>query len=97
MIGEVKKPIWSTTTKRFHQCGISVLFQVNSENIRVPIRLFGGNSDLLADLTDLQRFWDNLVPTYKTFYQVYNAGHCTFMWGKDTRPWMADVLNMLKA
>jgi hypothetical protein len=53
----------------------------NSEKIRVPLRLFGGTSDLLADLTDLEFFWSQLNPDVKKFYKAYNAGHCTFMWG----------------
>lgn len=26
---------------------------------------------------------------------MYPSGHCTFMWGKDTSPWMNDVLTMI--
>lgn len=76
--------------------GVSVSNSIILENIRIPLRLFGGSSDLLADLVDLQKFWDEVIPLYKQFYQIYNAGHCTFMWGINTAPWMNDVLRMLK-
>jgi gastric triacylglycerol lipase len=63
----------------------------------VPLRLFAGVSDLLADITDVNYLWDSVVPEVKTFLKVYNAGHCTFMWGKDINPWMNDVYAMLAA
>jgi len=31
----------------------------------------------------------------KTFYKVYEAGHSTFMVGKNVQPWMKDNLDML--
>lgn len=63
--------------------------------IRVPMRLFAGSSDELGDLTDVNFLWDSLVPEVKTFLKVYNAGHCTFMWGNDVKPWMNDIFSML--
>ena len=39
--------------------------------------------------------WDTVNPDVKTFLKVYNAGHCTFMWGLDVNPWMNDVFQML--
>jgi pimeloyl-ACP methyl ester carboxylesterase len=64
-------------------------------NIRVPMRLFAGVSDLLADITDVNYLWESLKPEVKTFLKVYNAGHCTFMWGNDVAPWMNDVYALL--
>jgi hypothetical protein len=32
----------------------------NLSQIRVPLRLFGGNSDLLADVTDVNYLWQSL-------------------------------------
>lgn len=64
-----------------------------SEKIRVPLRLFGGTSDLLADVTDLNQFWSDVNPEVRKFLRIYNAGHCTFMWGLDVQPWMNDVLS----
>ena len=55
------------------------------------MRLFAGSSDELADLTDVEYLWSCLTPEVKTFYRVYNAGHCTFMWGNNVAPWMNDV------
>ena len=59
------------------------------------MRFFGGTSDELADVTDLNSMWDILPTGTKEFYKTYAAGHCTFMWGKTTSPWMNDVLQML--
>lgn len=67
----------------------------NLTNIRVPIRLFAGTSDLLADVTDVNQLWSELNPKYKEFYKIYNAGHCTFIWGKDESPWMTAIFSML--
>jgi hypothetical protein len=67
----------------------------NLGNIRVNMRLFAGVSDLLADITDVNFLWESLNPNVKTFLKVYNAGHCTFMWGIDVNPWMNDVYSML--
>lgn len=64
--------------------------------IRQPMRLFAGSSDELADLTDVNYLWDSLNPDVKEFYRVYNAGHCTFMWGNDVSQWMNDVFRMLE-
>jgi pimeloyl-ACP methyl ester carboxylesterase len=63
--------------------------------IRVKMRLFAGSSDLLADLTDVNFLWDSLDPSVKEFLRVYSAGHCTFMWGNDVKPWMNDLTAML--
>jgi hypothetical protein len=60
------------------------------------MRLFAGVSDLLADITDVNFLWDSLKPEIKAHFRVYNAGHCTFMWGNDVKPWMNDVFNMLE-
>lgn len=51
------------------------------------MRLFAGTSDLLADVTDVNYMWSKIDPKYQTFYKIYNAGHCTFIWGKDIKPW----------
>lgn len=59
----------------------------NLTNIRVPMRLFAGSSDLLADPEDVRFLWSKIDPKYQTFMKIYNAGHCTFIWGKDIKPW----------
>lgn len=60
------------------------------------MRFFGGTSDELADITDLNNMWDALSTGVKEFYKTYAAGHCTFMWGKTTSTWMNDVLQLLE-
>lgn len=62
----------------------------------MPIRLFGGDSDLLADVQDIERMWSELNPNVKTFKKIYKAGHCTFIWGIDPTAWMTDLYNMLE-
>jgi len=69
--------------------------QFDLKNIRVPIRLFAGSSDLLADPTDVAFLWQSLSPEVKTFMRTYNSGHLTFMWGIDISPWMNDVYRIL--
>lgn len=61
----------------------------------MKMRLFGGSSDELADITDLNRLWDDLSPGVREFYKIYQSGHCTFMWGVTTKPWMDDLFSML--
>lgn len=34
-----------------------------------------------------------LSPQAKNFLKIYEAGHVTFVWGKDTSPWLKDVLS----
>lgn len=63
--------------------------------IRVPIRLFAGASDLLADITDVEYLWKSLDDKVKTFYRIYNSGHLTFLLGIDVNPWMNDMLRMI--
>ena len=73
--------------------GTQVTLLIYSEKIRLPLRWFGGNDDLLADLTDINNFWALLNPEAKGFLKIYTAGHVTFVWGLDTSPWMNDVLS----
>lgn len=68
----------------------------NLTNIRVPLRLFAGTSDLLADVKDVDFMWSKLDQPAKAFYKIYNSGHCTFVWGNDITPWMSDIERMLK-
>jgi hypothetical protein len=61
----------------------------------MPVRLFGGASDLLADITDVEFLWRSLDPKVQTFYKVYNSGHLTFLNGVDVSPWMNDTFKMM--
>ena len=64
-------------------------------NIRVPLRLFRGTSDLAADPDDVEYLWSLLVPEVQAFLKPYPAGHATFMWGLDVTPWMTDLYQFL--
>ena len=66
------------------------------KNVKIPIRLIAGSSDLLADPTDVNWLWNNLPSNVKTFFKTYNSGHVTFLWGLDVSPWMNDVFKMLE-
>ena len=68
----------------------------NISNVRTPLRWFGGSSDELADLTDMNFAWSQMNKAAQGFYKIYDAGHCTFIWGKDMTPWMNDLFSMLK-
>ena len=60
------------------------------------MRLFAGSSDLLADPTDVNILWSSLNENVKVFLKTYNAGHATFLWGKNVTPWMDDLFRMLE-
>jgi pimeloyl-ACP methyl ester carboxylesterase len=66
------------------------------KNIRVPMRLFAGTSDELADPEDVNYLWSLLTPEVKKHLKFYTSGHATFLWGKDVSPWMNDVFQMLQ-
>ncbi len=66
------------------------------ENIYgVPVAMFTGKEDILADLTDARwtrdRIGDNIV-----HYEEIEAGHLTFLVGKDMTYWSEGVMSLLK-
>jgi len=66
------------------------------ENItEVPVAMFTGKEDILADLTDSRwtrdRIGDNIV-----HYEEIEAGHLTFMVGKDMTYFTEGVMNLLQ-
>lgn len=66
------------------------------ENItEVPVAMYTGNVDILADLTDSRwtrdRIGDNVV-----HYEEIDAGHLTFMVGKDMTYFTEGVMGLLK-
>jgi len=62
----------------------------NSE-INVPVHLFAGIYDELADPTDVARLNASLTGSPWVTYYQYPYGHATFMWGKNTS-YIYDVL-----
>jgi esterase/lipase len=87
---------YGTSQKNVEHYGQSTPPVWDLSKIRVPIRLFAGSSDLLADPTDVQFLWNSLSPEAKEFYKTYNSGHVTFVWGLDVSPWMNDLFSMLQ-
>ena len=65
------------------------------KRIRIPVHLFAGSSDELADPTDVEYLWNQLSEGAKGFYKTYNSGHVTFIWGKEVTPWMTDIFRIL--
>mgnify|MGYP006898480035 CR=1 FL=1 len=60
------------------------------------MRLYGGTFDKLADPADLNAFWGELSPGVQEYFKIYqNIGHCTFLLGLDTTPWMSHVISTL--
>lgn len=60
------------------------------------MRLYGGTFDKLADPTDLNALWSKLSPGVQEYYKLYEGiGHCTFLLGIDTKPWMSHVISTL--
>lgn len=47
------------------------------------VYLFAGNEDKLATPEDVHAFIDALVNCPKISIKFYEAGHCTYMWGKN--------------
>ena len=77
-----------------HEKRTTNLFPI--ENItEVPVAMFTGNVDILADLTDSRwtrdRIGDNIV-----HYEEINAGHLTFLVGKDMSYFSKGVMSLLK-
>ena len=65
------------------------------ENITgVPVAMFTGKDDLMADLTD-SRWTRDMLSDSIVHYEEIEAGHLTFLVGKDMSYWTRDVMNLL--
>lgn len=62
--------------------------------IEEEVYMFVGNYDKLADLIDANRTRSELTNAKKVWWKQFDAGHCTFMWGKNMDH-MIDVLAIL--
>jgi hypothetical protein len=60
----------------------------------VPIAIFGGNSDLLVSVTDVDWLNDELGET-PVWYKQYPLGHMSFAIAKDMSWFKIDVLNLI--
>lgn len=62
---------------------------------QVPIAMFVGNVDTLADNTDAE--WTrNQIGSPVVHYQEINGGHLTFIIGKDMSWFSNDVMNLVR-
>ena len=61
---------------------------------QVPIAMFVGDSDILADQEDAEWTRDQIPSVFK--YQVIQGGHETFIVGKDMQWFTRDVMAVLK-
>lgn len=60
---------------------------------KVPVGLFVGDGDELADVTDVE--WiPTQLPTSVKFHKVYHYGHLSFMVGKDMQ-YMYDLKDLI--
>ena len=60
----------------------------------VPIALFGGNSDLLVSVTDVDWLYNELGEA-PIWYKQYPLGHMSFAIAKDMSWFKIDVLNLI--
>ena len=66
------------------------------ENIStVPIAIFAGIHDTIADMEDALWIRDTLKPETLVHWEDVNAGHLTFMVGKDMTYWSEGVMGLL--
>ena len=66
------------------------------EDINVPVAIFAGTHDVLADQVDAHWIRDKLKPETLVHYEDINAGHLTFIVGKDMTYWSEGVMSLLK-
>lgn len=68
-------------------------------NIKVPVALFSGLQDTLADTTDVTILAGHLRSrSVKISSYMYNSwGHMTFVWGLDVNSFFEDLLHEVKA
>ena len=66
------------------------------ENIStVPIAIFAGIHDTIADMEDALWIKDTLKPEVLVDFEQIEAGHLTFMVGKDMTYWSTNVMGLL--
>ena len=63
-------------------------------NIDIPVYLFVGEYDRLADPIDAAELEKNLVNSPEVTYSLYPYGHMTFLWGKEA-DYMNEVFSIL--
>jgi len=68
----------------------------NLGNIKVPVYMFLGKYDTLVNDIDLQSLLRDLSGSVSVKYQIYSAGHMTFLWSKNDSFYFNDLLNILK-
>ena len=69
---------------------------IQIENIsEVPIAIFAGTHDIIADQTDAHWLRDSLKPETLVHYEDVEAGHLTFLVGKDMTYFQEGVMNLL--
>ena len=61
----------------------------------MPIAIYTGTQDPLADITDSQWIRDTLKSDVLAHYEEVEAGHLTFIVGKDMTYWSDGVMGLL--
>ena len=65
------------------------------EDIDIPVAIFAGTHDTIADQTDAHWIRDTLKPETLVHYEDIEAGHLTFLVGKDMTYWSEGVMGLL--
>ncbi|KAL4468663.1 hypothetical protein ABPG74_005166 [Tetrahymena malaccensis] len=68
--------------------------KIQVEKINVPVHLFVGQTDELADVSDVEILRQNLVGSPNVTYNLYPFGHASFLIGKNMT-YMNDVFAVL--
>jgi len=66
----------------------------NLSNIFIPVSLFVGNADKLADVEDALALKGNLTNSASVFWGEYPLGHMSFVWGIN-ESYLNDVFNQI--
>jgi len=69
----------------------------NLGDINVPVYLFAGKYDELAYPNSTATVRDQLTGSPKVFYQEYDLGHASFVWGKNVTGYFKDVLDIINS
>jgi len=69
----------------------------NLGDINVPVYLFAGKYDELAYPNSTAAVRDQLTGSPKVFYQSYDLGHASFVWGRNVTGYFKDVLEIIKS
>jgi hypothetical protein len=74
--------------------GSEVPPQIPLDQLKIPVALVSGSSDLLANPEDVAWLHEKIAP-HVVFAQEYNLGHMSFTLAKDMTWFKEDVMNVI--